>query len=81
MKLVHLIFFIFISTELFSKNLFNSKTFTLTNGLKVIVDENKRAPVVAQMIWYDFGSGVEEKGYSGLAHFKMEHKFRPWRQC
>jgi len=72
MKLVHLIFFIFISTELFSKNLFNSKTFTLTNGLKVIVVENKRAPVVAQMIWYDFGSGVEEKGKSGLAHF-MEH--------
>ena len=34
--------------------------------------ENKRAPVVAQMIWYNFGSGVEKNGKSGLAHF-MEH--------
>ena len=40
--------------------------------LKVIVIENKRAPVVAQMIWYNFGSGVEKNGKSGLAHF-MEH--------
>ena len=44
----------------------------MSNGLKVVILENKRAPVVAQMIWYDFGSGVESKGKSGLAHF-MEH--------
>ena len=40
--------------------------------MKVIVIENKRAPVIAQMIWYNFGSGVENNGKSGLAHF-MEH--------
>ena len=40
--------------------------------MKVIFLENKRAPGIAQMIWYNFGSGVEEKGKSGLAHF-MEH--------
>ena len=43
----------------------------LRNGLTVIVIENKKH-VVAQMIWYNFGSGVEETGKSGLAHF-MEH--------
>ena len=51
---------------------FEPRSFSLSNGLKVVILENKRAPVVAQMIWYDFGSGVESKGKSGLAHF-MEH--------
>ena len=47
-------------------------SFKLKNGMEVVVIENKRAPVIAQMIWYNFGSGIEEKGKSGLAHF-MEH--------
>ena len=54
------------------RKIYNAKSFQLRNGLKVIVIENKRAPVVAQMIWYNFGSGVEKNGKSGLAHF-MEH--------
>ena len=40
--------------------------------MEVVVIENKRAPVIAQMIWYNFGSGIEKTGKSGLAHF-MEH--------
>ena len=40
--------------------------------MQVVVIENNRAPVIAQMIWYNFGSNVEQKGKSGLAHF-MEH--------
>ena len=47
-------------------------SFKLKNGMEVVVIENKRAPVVAQMIWYNFGSGIEKTGKSGLAHF-MEH--------
>ena len=73
MKLISFILFYFIffgSSE--SKKIFNAKEFYLDNGLRVIVVENKRAPVVSQMIWYNFGSGVEKKGQSGLAHF-MEH--------
>ena len=73
MKLTSLIFFfILITTDAIAKKIFDAKFFELKNGLKVIVIENKRAPVVAQMIWYNFGSGVEENGKSGLAHF-MEH--------
>ncbi len=49
-----------------------AKQFSLSNGMQVVVIENKRAPVIAQMIWYNFGSNVEQKGKSGLAHF-MEH--------
>ncbi len=47
-------------------------SFELKNGMEVVVIENKRAPVIAQMIWYNFGSGIEKTGKSGLAHF-MEH--------
>ena len=73
MKLTSLIFFfLLITTDAIAKKTFDAKFFELKNGLKVIVIENKRAPVVAQMIWYNFGSGVEENGKSGLAHF-MEH--------
>ena len=49
-----------------------AKQFSLSNGMQVVVIENNRAPVIAQMIWYNFGSNVEQKGKSGLAHF-MEH--------
>ena len=73
MKLAALIFFLFFFTSnLSAKKIFNAKSFELRNGLKVIVIENNRAPVIAQMIWYNFGSGVENNGKSGLAHF-MEH--------
>ena len=60
----------------FSASLSNEQapphSFNLKNGMQVVVIENKRAPVIAQMIWYNFGSGIEKTGKSGLAHF-MEH--------
>jgi len=47
-------------------------TFTLSNGLKVVVIPDHRTPVVTQMIWYKVGSADETPGKSGLAHF-LEH--------
>jgi len=47
-------------------------TFTLDNGLQVVVIEDHRTPVVTQMIWYKVGSADETPGKSGLAHF-LEH--------
>ncbi|WIG49243.1 MULTISPECIES: pitrilysin family protein [unclassified Afipia] len=47
-------------------------TFTLSNGLNVIVIPDRRTPVVTQMIWYKVGSADETPGKSGLAHF-LEH--------
>ena len=38
-----------------------AKQFSLSNGMQVVVIENNRAPVIAQMIWYNFGSNVEKK--------------------
>ncbi len=47
-------------------------TFTLDNGLNVVVIEDHRAPVVVQMIWYRVGAADEPPGASGIAHF-LEH--------
>src|SRR3954467_13583351 len=47
-------------------------SFTLGNGLNVVVIPDHRTPVVTQMIWYKVGSADETPGKSGLAHF-LEH--------
>ncbi len=47
-------------------------SFTLENGLNVVVIEDHRAPVVVQMIWYRVGAADEPPGNSGIAHF-LEH--------
>jgi zinc protease len=49
-----------------------SASFTLNNGLQVVVIPDHRTPVVTQMIWYKVGSADETSGKSGLAHF-LEH--------
>ena len=47
-------------------------TFSLDNGMDVVVIEDHRAPVVVQMVWYRVGSADEPAGISGVAHF-LEH--------
>ncbi len=47
-------------------------SFTLDNGLEVVVIPDHRAPVVTHMLWYKVGSADEEPGKSGLAHY-LEH--------
>ncbi|MCU1741360.1 MULTISPECIES: pitrilysin family protein [unclassified Pseudomonas] len=44
----------------------------LDNGLKIIVREDHRAPVVAAQLWYKVGSSHEPPGESGLSH-ALEH--------
>ncbi|WP_287365211.1 pitrilysin family protein, partial [Thauera sp.] len=45
---------------------------TLTNGMKVIVKEDRRAPSVVHMVWYRSGAMDEPEGVSGVAHV-LEH--------
>jgi len=45
---------------------------TLSNGLKVVVSEDHRAPVLVQQIWYRAGSIDERTGKTGVAHV-LEH--------
>jgi zinc protease len=47
-------------------------SFTLSNGMQVVVIPDHRTPVVTEMIWYKVGSADETPGKSGLAHF-LEH--------
>ncbi len=47
-------------------------TFTLDNGMEVVVIEDHRAPVIQHMVWYRAGSADETPGVSGVAHF-LEH--------
>jgi zinc protease len=46
--------------------------FTLENGLRVIVHEDRGAPIVAVNIWYHVGSKDEPEGRTGFAHL-FEH--------
>jgi len=46
--------------------------FTLANGLRVVVHEDRKAPVVAVSIWYHVGSKDEPEGRTGFAHL-FEH--------
>ena len=45
---------------------------TLGNGLRVIVKEDRRSPVVVSMVWYKVGSMDEPKGLTGMSHV-LEH--------
>ncbi|AMB84094.1 peptidase M16 [Pseudomonas agarici] len=44
----------------------------LDNGLKIVVREDHRAPIVAAQLWYKVGSSYESPGDSGLSH-ALEH--------
>jgi zinc protease len=44
----------------------------LDNGLKVIVKEDHRAPIVTSQVWYKVGSGYEHGGVTGISH-ALEH--------
>lgn len=48
------------------------QSFTLDNGLRVIVHEDRKAPVVAVSVWYRVGSKHEPAGKTGFAHL-FEH--------
>ncbi|PCI17067.1 MAG: peptidase M16 [Piscirickettsiaceae bacterium] len=44
----------------------------LKNGLKILVKEDRRAPVMVSQIWYKVGSSYEHDGITGLSHV-LEH--------
>ena len=42
--------------------------FVLSNGLTLLVHEDRKAPIVAVNVWYHVGSKNEPRGRSGFAH-------------
>ena len=64
--------FFLIPPALAQEKTFNAETFTLPNGMQVVVIPNHRAPVISHMVWYKTGAIDEPRGQSGVAHF-VEH--------
>jgi zinc protease len=56
------------------------ETFTLSNGLQVVVITDRRAPVVTHQLWYRVGAADEPRGHSGMAHFFEHLLFKGTRQ-
>lgn len=50
----------------------NVNEYTLENGMKIIVVENNRAPVVVSQVWYKVGGSYEHDGITGVSHI-LEH--------
>ncbi|MBM4208097.1 MAG: insulinase family protein [Gammaproteobacteria bacterium] len=44
----------------------------LANGLKVLVQEDHRSPVMVSQVWYKVGSSYEPGGITGISHM-LEH--------
>jgi zinc protease len=51
---------------------FSPDSFTLDNGMQVVVVSNHRAPVVTHMVWYRAGAMDQAPGRTGAAHL-LEH--------
>ena len=48
------------------------ESYTLSNGLKVVLIEDKRSPSVVNSVWYKVGSSHEASGKTGISHV-LEH--------
>jgi zinc protease len=48
------------------------KSYTLDNGMKILVKEDHRSPVVVSQVWYKVGSSYEHDGITGVSH-ALEH--------
>ena len=65
--------FMFMLVSLISFEVFaNPHEYMLANGLKIVVKEDHRSPVVISQIWYKAGSIDEKNGTTGVAHV-LEH--------
>ena len=57
--------------------------YNLDNGLKLLVKQDHRAPVVVSQVWYKVGASSEYNGITGISHvlehmmFKGTDKFEP----
>ena len=52
---------------------------TLDNGLRVLLLEDHRSPIVSLQVWYRVGSRNELRGATGIAHFLEHLMFRGTR--
>jgi zinc protease len=72
LKIILLIIVILLGGVEFSLSKDRFRQFSMDNGLKVILEENKTSPVVALQIWVKVGSADENDEEAGICHF-IEH--------
>jgi zinc protease len=58
----------------------NPYEYKLDNGMKVIVQEDRRAPVVVSQVWYRAGALDEVNGKTGVAHVLEHMMFKGTKQ-
>ena len=59
-------------TQLSEQSASAIQTHKLANGMKILVQENHRAPVVVSQVWYKVGGSYEYDGITGVSH-ALEH--------
>lgn len=59
-------------SETFKLSPLQIEEYTLTNGLRVVLNQDNSIPVVAVAVYYDVGSRNEREGRTGFAHL-FEH--------
>ncbi len=71
---IGLILFVFITDQRPSDTDAESgiQSMVLKNGMKVLVQENHRAPLVVTQVWYKVGGSYEHDGITGVSHV-LEH--------
>ena len=69
---ISFLFFVFTQLAWAGPDSGDTYEYQLSNGLKLIVREDHRAPTVAHMAWYRAGSIDEVNGKTGVAHV-LEH--------
>lgn len=62
----------FTNQEISAINKIDFKTYSLKNGLKIILYKNNKAPIVNILVWYHVGSKNELPNRTGFAHL-FEH--------
>jgi zinc protease len=67
-----LIVLILLGSVEFSLSKAPARSFTMDNGLKVILEEDRTTPVVALQVWVKVGSADEKDEEAGMCHF-IEH--------
>ena len=54
--------------------------YRLDNGLRILVKEDHRAPVVVSEVWYKIGSSYEPLGITGISHMLEHMMFKGTKQ-
>ncbi|MCU7946744.1 MAG: insulinase family protein, partial [Candidatus Thiodiazotropha sp. (ex Cardiolucina cf. quadrata)] len=52
----------------------------LENGMKVIVKQDRRAPIAVSQVWYKVGSSYEHGGITGVSHVLEHMMFKGTKQ-